>query len=204
MSTSTAGSFQVRQKSKQVVDYHRDESTPGKPLHLLIPGGLVALLILGLELFVAYRAFYDKTLDKGPGIALMLGLIPFYVGAVFSFSYAYELYDLNKAIRLTAIIVLVTVFFVVIICVLLAVLGEAKGGGGSSSSRSSSSSSSSGGAGGWFSIDSNSTTSASTNAGVQAIACASCGRLFVPAGDIPGCPYCQFAGPAPLPGQIIQ
>jgi hypothetical protein len=35
-------------------------------------------------------------------------LAPFYVGGVFLFSYGYELYNVPRAIRLTAIIVFVT------------------------------------------------------------------------------------------------
>ena len=34
---------QVGAKTHEVVDYHKDTLLPGKPLYILIPGGLVAL-----------------------------------------------------------------------------------------------------------------------------------------------------------------
>ncbi len=73
---------------------------------------------------------------------LLIILAPFYVGGVFLFSYGYELYNIPRAIRLTAIIVFVTLAAVVIVAVLFFVLGNSKGGSGSSSKSSKSSKSS--------------------------------------------------------------
>jgi hypothetical protein len=71
-------------------------------------------------------------------------LAPFYVGGVFLFSYGYELYDLPRALRLTAIIVFVTVAAVVIVAVFFVLAGGlAKGSASSSSSSKSKSRSSS-------------------------------------------------------------
>jgi len=50
MTTSQHAPRGVRAKTAAVVDYHRDESQPGKPLHLLIPGGLIALAALARAL----------------------------------------------------------------------------------------------------------------------------------------------------------
>ena len=51
---------EVNAKTQEVLDYHRDESLPGKPLHILIPGGLVALASLGVIILVAYKTAIDK------------------------------------------------------------------------------------------------------------------------------------------------
>lgn len=139
---ATPRSYQVRARTDQVVQHHYDDSKPGKPLYLLIPGGLIALASLALIVYLAYASFLDQSMDSGQGILLILLLAPFYIGGVFLFSYGYELYDLGKAVRLTAIIVFITVAAVVIVAVLFAVLGSL-GKGSSSSSKSSSSSSSS-------------------------------------------------------------
>jgi hypothetical protein len=128
---------QVRAKTRQVTEYHNDESRPGKPLHLLVPGGLIALATLGLIALVAYRVWYAGTLEQDLGITLMAVLAPFYVGGVFLFSYGYELYDLPRALRLTAIIVFVTLAAVVIVAVLFVLLGGASKSGGSRSRSSS-------------------------------------------------------------------
>jgi hypothetical protein len=138
-------SYQLRAKTDQVVQHHFDDAKPGKPLYLLIPGGLIAIASLVLIIYLAYAAFLDESMSQEQGIGLMLLLAPFYIGGVFLFSYGYELYDLRKALRLTAIIVFITVAAVVIVAVLFAVLGSL--GKGSSSKSSSKSSSRSGGGG---------------------------------------------------------
>lgn len=130
---------ELRAKTHEVYEYDHDPSKPGKPLHILIPGGLIALATLALIVFIAYQTFLEETLSQDLGVTLVLILAPFYVGGVFLFSYGYELYDIPRAIRLTAIIVFVTVAAVVIVAVLFLVLANMKGG--SSSSRSSRSSS---------------------------------------------------------------
>jgi len=73
------------------------------------------------------------------GLGLIMLLAPFYIGGVFLFSYGYELYNIPRALRLTAIIVFLTVGAVVIIAVLALILGAGGKGltGGSSRKRSS-------------------------------------------------------------------
>jgi len=142
---------QVGAKTNEVVNYHKDDSLPGKPLYILIPGGLVALAALGTIILIAYLTWFEARLPQNTGLVLIAILFPFYVGGVFLFSYGYELYNIPRAIRLTAIIVFLTVASVVIVAVLAVLLsggGEGLFGGSSSkssksSSRSSSSSSSS-------------------------------------------------------------
>src|ERR1051326_5193752 len=138
---------QVGAKTQEVVNYHHDDSLPGKPLHILIPGGLVALASLGMIILVAYLTWLEGRLDQNTGLILILLLAPFYVGGVFLFSYGYELYNIPRAIRLTAIIVFLTFAAVVIVAGLFVILGAGGKGltGGSSSSRRKSSSSAGGG-----------------------------------------------------------
>ena len=119
---------QVAAKTHEVVDYDHDDSKPGKPLHILIPGGLVALVILGVIIFIAYATWFEGRLTQETGLGLILLLTPFYIGSVFLFSYGYELYDIPRALRLTAIIVFLTAAAVVILAVLFAVLSIDKKG----------------------------------------------------------------------------
>jgi hypothetical protein len=129
---------QVSAKTQEVVAYDHDEALPGKPLHILIPGGLVALASLGVIVLVAYRTWFQGELDQSTGLLLIGLLAPFYVGGVFLFSYGYELYNIPRALRLTAIIVFVTVAAVVIVAVLFFLLGSGKGLPESSSKKKSS------------------------------------------------------------------
>lgn len=129
---------EVRAKTHEVVDYDHDDSKPGKPLHILIPGGFVALAALGVIILIAYLTWFESQLEQGTGLLLIGILFPFYVGGVFLFSYGYELYNIPRAIRLTAIIVFLTVAAVVIIAVLALVLfGGGKLPSGGSNKKSS-------------------------------------------------------------------
>jgi hypothetical protein len=133
---------EMRAKTHEVYEYDHDDSKPGKPLHILIPGGLIALATLALIIFIGYQTYLEESLSQDLGNILMLVLAPFYVGGVFLFSYGYELYNIPRALRLTAIIVFVTLAAVVIVAVLFLVLGNMKGDSGSSSNNKSSSKSS--------------------------------------------------------------
>jgi hypothetical protein len=132
----------VRAKTHEVFEYDHNEEKPGKPLHVMVPGGLIALASLGLIVFIAYLTWYEGNMEQNTGLLLIGILSPFYVGGVFLFSYGYELYNIPRAIRLTAIIVFVTLASVVIVAVMFFVLSESKGGSRSSSSSRSSKSSS--------------------------------------------------------------
>jgi hypothetical protein len=143
MQATNPGVLQVRVKTQQVVDHHYDDSKPGKPLQLLIPGGLVALAALAMIGWIAYLTFYDHSMAVGRGRGLIALLAPFYIGGVFLFSYGYELYDMSKALSLTAIVVFITAASFVIVAVLFAALsdmGKSKSSSSSSSNKSSGSS----------------------------------------------------------------
>ena len=129
---------EVGAKTQEVIAYDHDESLPGKPLHILIPGGLVALASLAVIVLVAYMTWFTGDLDQGTGLLLIGLLAPFYVGGVFLFSYGYELYNIPRALRLTAIIVFLTVGAVVIVGVLFFLLGSGRGFPESSSRKKSS------------------------------------------------------------------
>jgi len=215
---------QVGAKTNEVVNYHKDDSVPGKPLYILIPGGLVALAALGTIILIAYLTWFEGRLAQNVGLVLIAILFPFYVGGVFLFSYGYELYNIPRAIRLTAIIVFLTVASVVIVAVLAVVLG----GGGKIPSGSSKEKSSSGGS----KVQASPTSSGSNSRGVnldpiifmggsggtrtvtrevvkektvevpvapRSIDCPFCHHSYVPAEQNYACPSCG----APTPKELI-
>ena len=221
---------QVGAKTQEVVDYHRDDSLPGKPLHILIPGGLVALASLGVIIFVAYQTWFENQLDQNTGILLLVMLAPFYVGGVFLFSYGYELYNIPRAIRLTAIIVFLTLAAVVIVAVLFFVLSA----GGKGLSGGSSKKKSSGGGGSKVQAKNVSSSSSGSSSGLpnlgnvvilggsgrtqtrevtrevvkevevpvapRSVNCPNCNRSYVPAEEKYICPSCG----APTPKELIE
>jgi hypothetical protein len=211
---------QVGAKTHEVIEYDHNESLPGKPLHILIPGGLVALASLGVIILVAYLTWFQNELPQNTGLILIGLLVPFYVGGVFLFSYGYELYNVPRALRLTAIIVFLTFAAVVIVAVLFFVLAGGGKGFSESSNRKSS---------GKSKAKPTSTTSRSSGSGFpgmgpvifmggpgrthtrevtrevvkevevpvapRAIDCPYCGRSYVPADEHYICPSCGAATP---------
>lgn len=129
--------FNPAVKSAAVIDHHFDDGIPGKPLHLMIPGGLIALLSLGAFAYLQWQS-WQHVIEHAQAVqAQTLSAIGYVVG-VFLFSYGYELYDFSEALKLTVIVVLVTVLAVVIVLALVAVAKDLFKRGSSSSSASSS------------------------------------------------------------------
>ncbi len=214
---------QVGAKTREVVDYDHDETQPGKPLHILIPGGLLALGALAVIVLVGYMTWFEGQLDQNTGIVLLVILFPFYVGGVYLFSYGYELYNVKRAIRLTAIIVFLTVGLVVIVAVLFFVLA----GGGKIPSSSSKKKSSGGSRARVKSSSSSSLPSRGSGLGPvvfmpgmggtrtrevtrevvkevevpvapKSITCPSCDRGYVPSEEKYVCPSCGMPTPREL------
>ena len=212
---------EVSAKTREVVDYDHDDSLPGKPLHLIIPGGMIALAALAVIVLVAYLTWWDGRFSQGTGLTLIGLLAPFYVGGVFLFSYGYELYNLPRAIRLTVIIVFLTLASVVIVAVLFFVLSSGRELPGSSNRKSDSNTkvranktpSSSGGGMGIPNIGpvimmggpGRTHTREVTREVVKevpvaprSIDCPYCGRSYVPAEQKYACPACGAATPKEL------
>ena len=140
---------------------------------------------------------------------------------MFLFSYGYELYNIPRAIRLTAIIVFLTFAAVVIVAVLFFVLGSGKGLPESSSKKKSSgkpkvqarpyffgwfrdAESWSAGCSGWTGPDSYPEVTREVVKEVEvpvaprAMDCPFCGRSYVPADQNYACPACGAATPPEL------
>jgi uncharacterized membrane protein YgcG len=220
MSDEALRDRQVRLKTRQVAEYHYDETRPGKPLHLLIPGGLIALGSLAIIVVIAWRTWLAGTFDEATATTLLILLAPIYVGGVFLFSYGYELYDLPRALRLTAIIVFITLAALVIVGSLGALLGGGSKSRSSSSKSDSSESKSSSGSKSPSGRSSRSTSISSSPGGgsvelggrsgtrtvtrevpakhtkPQPISCPNCRRPYLPEENNFACPACGAPAPA--------
>jgi hypothetical protein len=217
--TPQSATRQVRARSQEAVAYHYDDQKPGKPLWLIIPGAMAAITSLVLGFGVAYFTFQDPRLDQTLGTFLCVGFIPFYIMGVFVFSYGWELYDIAKAIRLTAIIVVVTffaTFMLVAVVAILGALGKSKSSSSDSSRSFSSRSSSSGGGSrggglldgiGPIFINAPSTQTVTREIvrevpveppAPEPIPCEYCGRPYIPEENKYACPNCGAPTPAEL------
>ena len=139
----TNPSHKIDARTQEVVDYHYDDAKPGKPLRLLIPGGLVAIasfIALGL---VGYGQWVEGGMYSPEGrLWATLLLIP-YFGGLFVFFYGYELYDLGRAIKWTLVAGVAGITILAVGWVVLRALGGAAAVGGAGAGRGSSHSSSS-------------------------------------------------------------
>ena len=66
MPSSQYGALKVRAKTSEVKEYHNDDARPGKPLYLLIPGGLIALAALALIVVSEARATDWRVSSRPP------------------------------------------------------------------------------------------------------------------------------------------
>jgi hypothetical protein len=196
-----------------VIAHHYDQNLPGRPLNVLIIGASLALAALGLIVTIIVKTWHTGTLPESTGIVLLVLLVPVYIGSVFLFSYGYEVYDVPRALRLTAIIVFLTLAAVVMLAALAVVLGALKGGSSSSSSSSSRSESSSrrtggrrsAGYGGWYGgglypIGGTREREVVREVPVpapapQPVACPHCGRSYIPEDTEFACPGCGAGAP---------
>jgi hypothetical protein len=210
MLQSEHSAFSVRAKTGEVVSYHHDEDQPGKPLYILVPSGLLALIALVMVFWITYVTWYQGSLPRTSGFSYLLVLTPVYGGSVFLFSYAYELYNTAKAIRLTVFLVFFSAAALIIAGVLFALLSKNADSSSSSSNDTSSAFWGAGGTnlnwrgGGWGSIDLNSggfgsaarETVPAAPAPPEPIVCSYCHTSYVPAqaGSLV-CPHCGAAQP---------
>ncbi len=219
----------VRAKTREVKNYHDDDARPGKPLYLIVPGGIIALGALALIVYLIYLTVLEQSIEPSQGWLLVGLLAPVYIGSVFVFSYGYELYDVPRALRLTAIIIFLTLSIVIIVAVLLVLASSSK-----KSSRQSGGSSSGGGksllSGIFGTSSSNSSQSFGSRRAVvhlpsvviggsntvtrevirevpvappepQPIKCGYCGRAYIPKETQYACPSC---GASATPEQIAE
>lgn len=109
-------------RTAEVRAYHLDESTPGKPLFLMIPSALVALASLIAIFYVLHEAYLKPHMAVQTANAWVAILLMPYFAGVFTFSYGYELYDVWKAARLTIIIGFIGLASIVLVVFLIALL----------------------------------------------------------------------------------
>jgi hypothetical protein len=127
---SRPSDFQVSAKTRNVVAYHEDPEREGRPLLLMMCGAGIALLCLMFIGVLCFRTFYEHRIDTNNAYFGISLLFCFYVLGVFLFCYAYELYDMPKALRLTIFAAFVSLVFLVLVIVSLSTLAKMKDGVG--------------------------------------------------------------------------
>lgn len=109
-------------RTRQVADYQADSSTSRRPVLLASAGAFLALVSAALCGLLAKQIWLDHDVAPGSGLFGVSLLFVFYVVGVYCFALAYELYDVEKALRLTFIMAVLGVLalgFMVIVFVAL-------------------------------------------------------------------------------------
>ncbi len=102
---------------------------PARPLDVLVTGAVLALGTLAAIGAIAYHAWYLRDLPENAAI-FVCGLLFFvYAAGVYVFSYGWERYDVERAVRLTAVIVVLSAAGFLLLVLLLKLSGRAAGGG---------------------------------------------------------------------------
>jgi hypothetical protein len=122
------GDSQVFAHTRGVLAYHQDPAHEGRPLYLLLGGAAVAVVCLFLIGMLAYRTWYLEEIDPEKAYYGISFLFCFYVLGVFLFCYAYELYDMPRALRLTLIAAFVSVVLLFLVIFALASLSKLRSG----------------------------------------------------------------------------
>jgi putative effector of murein hydrolase LrgA (UPF0299 family) len=91
-------------KSRSVVSHHFASEWNGRPLFLMIPGG-VAAVVAGLWIFfLAKSVWVDHLHSVDAARPQLIALLAVYFAGLAVFSYAYELYNWRRAICLTLVL----------------------------------------------------------------------------------------------------
>ncbi len=119
---STFSPARVRERTASVVAVHRDTETPERPLFVLIPAGIVALGAFVAMIFASVKTWYLHDVATSTGVwGLVITGVAF-IGAIFAFNYAWELYDLRKAVRRTLVMCAIAFAAVAVVASVLAIL----------------------------------------------------------------------------------
>jgi hypothetical protein len=94
----------VSAKGRGVAAHHFSPLCAGRPLYLMIPGG-VAAVTAGIWIFVLAKAVWvDHLRSVHSARSQLIALLAVYFVALVIFSYAYELYDWRRALALTLLL----------------------------------------------------------------------------------------------------
>ncbi|MPZ50820.1 MAG: hypothetical protein GEU75_16230 [Dehalococcoidia bacterium] len=116
----------VTARAREVLAYQEDASREGRPLSLLFGGGVLAIFCGALIGLLAYRTWMLNDVDPDWAYAGIGCLFVIYSFGLFLFSYGFELYDAEKAVRLTLVLVLLSVAALVVMILVFTVLAKIK------------------------------------------------------------------------------
>jgi hypothetical protein len=190
---AAAPARQVLERTRAAVEYQRDPERPGRPIGLMLAGTAVAMLAAVLCARLAYQIWYAHIVDPDYGIYGISLLFAFFVLGAYLFSYGFELYDGQKALRLTIVLAISGVIaLAVMIAVLVALAYVVTGAGITLTERQQSMAINVA----TMAVDGNGADPdggkhAEPVPGLPLISCEHCGRDFIAVPPAAICPWCD-------------
>ncbi|MGE0058523.1 MAG: hypothetical protein AB7T32_11120 [Dehalococcoidia bacterium] len=120
----------VIERTKEVVAYQHNPGLEGRPIGVMFAGGVLAIVAAVLCARLVYSIWYLESIDLDQGIYGVSFLFALYVLGAHCFALGYELYDGQRAVRLTIVFALFGLIgLVFMIGVLIALVAIQTGAG---------------------------------------------------------------------------
>lgn len=98
--------MRVIERTQKVVAYQHDPARAGRPIGVMLAGGVLAIVAAVLCARLAYAIWYLESVDLDHGIYGVSFLFVLFVLGSYYFALGYELYDVPRAVRLTVVFAL--------------------------------------------------------------------------------------------------
>jgi hypothetical protein len=184
---------QVLGRTQQVVEYQHDPNLRGRPIGSMLAGAILAIVAAVLCARLAFSIWYLQSVDVQHGIFGVSFLFCLFVLGTYIFCFAYELYDVPRAVRLTLVFTLFAVVALAVMIGALIALAAIQAGATVAISESQKSKAFSVAASfvGADGIDEDAGKHAADLPGFATITCEHCGRDFFPVPPNAICPWCD-------------
>lgn len=189
---ASSQALDVLGRTRDVVSYQHNPALSGRPVALMLAGALLAVVSAALCGMLAYQTWYQREIASDTGLFGVSLLFVFYVAGAYVFALAYELYDVERAVRLTLMLAILGVLALGFMIGVLIVLAYIKTGAGIALSEEQ--------GGKAFGVltafadeEAEDGVKPQQIPGFSMITCGSCERAFFPVPPSAICPWCDTA-----------
>lgn len=123
--------FDILGRARLGLSRQEDPAASGRPVSLMVGGGLLAVVSMTLCLLLARQIWLTGEVAQEPGLYGVSLLFVLFVGGVYVFALGYELNDVGRAVRLTLILAVLGLAGLVLVVSVFVVLAWLKAGAGS-------------------------------------------------------------------------
>lgn len=122
------GPLRVFERTQAAFAYQQDAASEGRPVSLMLAGGLLALVSAAFCGLLARQIWLANEVPSGSGLWGVSLLFVLYVGGLYVFCLGYQLYDVGRALRLTLIFAVISIIALTIVIGTFVVLAKLRSG----------------------------------------------------------------------------